>query len=135
MDCSLPGSSIRGILQARTRVGCHALLQGIFPTQGLNLHLLRLLHWQVGSLPLVPPGKHMIRYMGARSQSKPSLPPLTPNPPRGRQPSHLTSCAQRPRPERERATDMAAAKPENLSLVVHGPGDLRLVKLDREWED
>ena len=33
-------------------VGCHALLlQGIFPTQGLNLHLLCLLHWQVGSLP------------------------------------------------------------------------------------
>ena len=26
-----------------TRVGCHALLQGIFPIQGLNLHLL---HWQ-----------------------------------------------------------------------------------------
>ena len=40
MDCSLPGSSIRGILQARTRVGCHALLQGIFPTQGLNLGLV-----------------------------------------------------------------------------------------------
>ena len=31
-----------------------ALLQGIFPTQGLNPHLLHLLHWQVGSLPLVP---------------------------------------------------------------------------------
>ena len=29
-----------------TRVGCHALLQGIFPTQGSNLCLLRLLHWQ-----------------------------------------------------------------------------------------
>ena len=28
----------------------------IFPTQGLNLHLLRLLHWQADSLPLVPPG-------------------------------------------------------------------------------
>ena len=27
-----------------TGVGCHALLQGIFPTQGLNLGLLRLLH-------------------------------------------------------------------------------------------
>ena len=27
-----------------TGVGCHALLQGIFPTQGLNLHLLCLLH-------------------------------------------------------------------------------------------
>ena len=36
--------------------GCHALLQGIFPTQGLNLHLLHLLCWQVGSLPLAPPG-------------------------------------------------------------------------------
>ena len=40
-----------------TGVGCHALLQGIFPTQGLNPHLLHLLHWQVGSLPVVPPGK------------------------------------------------------------------------------
>ena len=30
---------------------------GIFPTQGLNLPLLSLLHWQVDSLPLVPPGK------------------------------------------------------------------------------
>ena len=27
-----------------TTVGCHALLQGIFPTQGLNLSLLYLLH-------------------------------------------------------------------------------------------
>ena len=38
-----------------TGVGCHALLQGIFLTQGSNPHLLYLLHWQVGSLPLVPP--------------------------------------------------------------------------------
>ena len=37
-------------------MGCHALLQEIFPTQGSNRHLLCLLHWQVGSLPLVPPG-------------------------------------------------------------------------------
>ena len=35
----------------------HFLLQGIFPTQGSNLRLLRLLHWQAGSLPLAPPGK------------------------------------------------------------------------------
>ena len=34
------------------RVGCHALLQGTFPTQGLNLGLLCLLHWQGDSLPL-----------------------------------------------------------------------------------
>ena len=38
-------------------VGCHALLQGIFLTQGSNLHLLHLLHWQEDSLPLTPPGK------------------------------------------------------------------------------
>ena len=38
-------------------VGCHALLYGILMTQGLNPHLLDLLHWQAGSLPLVPPGK------------------------------------------------------------------------------
>ena len=46
VDYSPPGSSILGIL--------HALLQGIFPTQGSNPGLL---HWQVGSLLLVPPGK------------------------------------------------------------------------------
>ena len=40
-----------------TGVGCHALLQGIFLIQGLNPYLLHLLHWQEGSLPLVPPGK------------------------------------------------------------------------------
>ena len=33
-----------------------SLLQGIFPTQGSDLHLLCLLHWQADSLPLVPPG-------------------------------------------------------------------------------
>ena len=37
-----------------TGVGCHALLQGIFPAQRPNLSLLCLLHWQVGSLPLAP---------------------------------------------------------------------------------
>ena len=36
----------------KTRVGCPALLQGIFPTQGSNSHLLRLLPWQAGSLLL-----------------------------------------------------------------------------------
>ena len=35
-----------------TGVGCHALLQGIFLTQGLNFHPLSLLHWQLDSLPL-----------------------------------------------------------------------------------
>ena len=40
-----------------TGVGCHALLQGIFLTQGSNPRLLCLLLWQAGSLPLAPPGK------------------------------------------------------------------------------
>ena len=44
-----------------TGVGFHALLQGIFPTQGQNPCLLRLLHWQVGSLPLHHPGSLFCR--------------------------------------------------------------------------
>ena len=32
-------------------------IQGIFPTQGSNPHLLCLLHWQADSLPLEPPEK------------------------------------------------------------------------------
>ena len=40
-----------------TGVGCHAPLQGIFPTQGSNPCLLHLLPWQVCSLPLASPGK------------------------------------------------------------------------------
>ena len=58
MDCSPPGSSVSEDSPGKnTGVGCHALLQGIFPAQGLNLSLLRLLHWQAGSLPLETHGK------------------------------------------------------------------------------
>ena len=56
MYCSPPGSSAHGTSPGKnTGVGCHALLQGIFLTQGYTLHLLSLLHWQVHSLSLVPP--------------------------------------------------------------------------------
>ena len=38
MDCSPPGSSVHGDSPGKnTRVGCHSLLQRIFPTQGLNI--------------------------------------------------------------------------------------------------
>ena len=37
-------------------MGCHALLQEIFPTQISNLHVVCLLHWQANSLLLVPAG-------------------------------------------------------------------------------
>ena len=64
MDGGPPGSSVHEIFQARilefekkkknTGVCCHLLLtrKWIFLTQGLNLHFLCLLHWQVDSLPL-----------------------------------------------------------------------------------
>ena len=59
MDHSPPGSSVHGILSPgkNTGMSCHALLQGIFLTQGSNPCLLCLLHWQAGPLPLAPPGK------------------------------------------------------------------------------
>ena len=58
MDHSLPGFSVHGILQARIlEWDCHALLQGILPTERSDTRLLCLLRWQVDSLPLVPPGK------------------------------------------------------------------------------
>ena len=37
-------------------MSCHFFVQGIFLTQGSNLHLSHFLHWQVDSLPLAPPG-------------------------------------------------------------------------------
>ena len=38
------------------RMDFHALLQEILQTQGSNLSLLCLMHWQGSSLPLAPPG-------------------------------------------------------------------------------
>ena len=43
VDCSPPGSSVHGDSPGKNSgVGCNALLQGIFPTQGLNPDLLCL---------------------------------------------------------------------------------------------
>ena len=51
MDCSPPGTSVLGDSPGKyTGVGCHALLQGIFPTQ------------QADSLPSEPPGKPIYLY-------------------------------------------------------------------------
>ena len=43
-----------------TGVGCHALLQGIFPTPGMNLPPYVSRIERRGSLPLVPPRKSSI---------------------------------------------------------------------------
>ena len=56
MDCSPPGSSVHGDSPGKnTGVGCHALLQGISLTLGLNLLMSPALAGD--SLPLAPPGK------------------------------------------------------------------------------
>ena len=67
MDCSLPGSSVHGILQAKIQkeyfaigkvVGCCSLLQEIFLSQGSNLDLLHcrqiLYHLSHLGSPLAP---------------------------------------------------------------------------------
>ena len=70
MDCSPPGSCVHGDSPSKNiEVGCQALLQGIFPTQGSNPRLLCLLHWQAHSLPLVPPG-NPIRCEPSKSDNK-----------------------------------------------------------------
>ena len=52
MDCSLPVSSVHGILQVRTLDW--AALSFSRGSRGLNPHLLHLLHWRVDCLPLAP---------------------------------------------------------------------------------
>ena len=61
---SLSVSSVHGECPDRnTAVGCCAPLQGIFLTEGSNSHLLHLLHWQMGSSPLAPPGKPLLIFV------------------------------------------------------------------------
>ena len=57
MDCSPPGSSVHGNSPGKnTAVGCHALLQGIFPTPEIGPRSPAL---QVGSLLSESPiGRH-----------------------------------------------------------------------------
>ena len=60
-------------------VGCHALLQGIVPTQGSNPHLLRLLHHRRAlhhRATRKPHGRRLCRYGGRCLQGQVHLPPL-----------------------------------------------------------
>ena len=62
------GSSVHGGSPGKnTGVDCHFLLQGIFPIQRSNPHLLCLLHWQMGSLPTAPLGKTKSTGVGSHS--------------------------------------------------------------------
>ena len=66
MNCGPPDSSVplefHDSPGKNIGLGCHTLLQGIFPTQRALLHLL---HWQADSLPLVPPGKSLLLCLSA----------------------------------------------------------------------
>ena len=57
INCSLPGCSVHDFPGKNTRVGCHLLLQGVFPDlphKGIKPMSPAL---QVDSLPTEPPGK------------------------------------------------------------------------------
>ena len=70
--------SMHGFFQARIiGVGCHFLLQGIFPTQGWNLCLL---HWLVGSLPLHHLRSPQLNRVNTKKLKKKKKPPtVVPN--------------------------------------------------------
>ena len=56
MDCSPPGSSVHGILQAGILEWVAMPPSRDLPDPRIELVILCLLHWQLGSLPLTPPG-------------------------------------------------------------------------------
>ena len=62
MGCSPPGLPSLGFPR-QEHWGGLPFPQGIFLPQGWKLHLLRLLHWQVASLPLEPPGKPLWKFI------------------------------------------------------------------------
>ena len=63
VDCSPQGSCLWDYLGKNIDLVCHALLQGIFPTQGFNPRLLYLLHRQAGSLPPCHLGSRVSYYI------------------------------------------------------------------------
>ena len=81
MDCSPPGSPVHGDSPGESiGVGCHALLQGIFPTQRLNPGL----PLQAAQGPLIkhvfgPAGHSNYLQMQGRSQSEPQPPYSSPH--------------------------------------------------------
>ena len=62
--CNLLSSSVHSIFWTRILEWVAVSSSGLFLTQGLNLHLLSLLHWQAGFLSLVPPGKRQEQFWG-----------------------------------------------------------------------
>ena len=64
IDCSPPGSSLHGILQARIlKWVAISYSRGSSQSRDQTHVYYCLLHWQVGSLPLVPSGKPCFPYI------------------------------------------------------------------------
>ena len=65
LSCSLVSNCLwpRGLLSPWNFPGCHSLLQRISLTQGSNLHLFHVLHWQAHCLPTALPGKPSVIYI------------------------------------------------------------------------
>ena len=61
IDCSLPGSSVHGILQARILEWVTMPSSRGSSRPRDRTYVSCLLHWQAGSLPLAPPGKPLCR--------------------------------------------------------------------------
>ena len=74
MDCSPPGSSVHGASPGKnTGVGCHSLLQGVFPHPGIEPGSPAV---QVDSLPSEPPGKPSYPSQAHRLAPAPEKPGL-----------------------------------------------------------
>ena len=76
MDCSLPGSSVLGILQARILEWvAMPSSRGIFLTQELKPHLYHLLQWQAFFFfpHLVPPGVEVASLVAQMVKNLPAL--------------------------------------------------------------
>ena len=78
VDCSPPGSSVHGILQASLEWVAISSSRGSFPTQGLSPGLLWLLRCQADSLPLSPLGTPSLSFRTIHSVLYSASFPLTP---------------------------------------------------------
>ena len=117
MDCSLPGLCPWTSPGKNTRVGCHLLLQGIFPTQELNLCLPALkadslANREAPVAQALPCKDQRVRWvMGERWEACTPLPSLLPNP-------HLFPAL----PCRRMAKVPSSLKPLTYKTVVRTAG-------------
>ena len=104
MDCSSPGSSVHGDSPVKnTGVGCHALLQEVFPAKGLNPglpHCGRILYeWS-----------HRERSHKSRRPQPPAGPALTPR----------ASCLASPPLRLRPCSDVLTGNGSHLGVLMPG---------------